>query len=312
MCSSMKNCSINRYADVGLIHFMAYPQCMKGEGPILETLSEICVDDYFSLVEITWIKDPKVRKAAKAMLQQSGMRYAFGAQPTLLSQKLNLNDPDETGRGKAVDQIKASIDEAVEMGCEALAFLTGKDPGDTDRAEGMELLYESVTEICEYAQSRGSLKIALEVFDRVPYGKNAILGPTKDAVKFVEKVRARYDNFGLMQDLSHMPLLGETVEQLLEPAKDVLVHVHIGNCVMSDPSHPAYGDEHPCFGIVGGENGVDELAAFLEGLFKIGYLDGKTTKPLSFEIKPIAAFGETTDIIVANAKRTLNKAWARI
>lgn len=306
------NESIYKYADVGLIHFMAYPQTIKGEGPILETLAKICEDDYFTLAEITWIKDPEVRKAAKAMLQQSGMKYAFGAQPTLLTQKLNLNDPDEDGRKKAVAQIKAAIDEAAEMECSGLAFLSGRDPGAGDRDKGMELLLESVKEICDYARTRGNMPIALETFDQVEYGKNTILGPTRDAVAFAEKIRASYANFGLMLDLSHLPLLGESVSEMLEPAKDVLVHVHIGNCVMRDSNHPAYGDEHPRFGCEGGENGVDELAAFIEGLMKIGYLDGKTVRPMSFEVKPIAAFGETSEVVVANAKRALNKAWATV
>jgi len=302
--------SIYRYADVGLIHFMAYPQCMQGEGPILETLSTICADDYFTLVEITWIRDPDVRKAAKAMIAQAGMKCVYGSQPPLLSQKLNLNDPDQAGRRKAVDQVKANIDEAAEMGCGGLAFLSGRYPGDAGKARALELLYESVAELCEYAQGKGNLPIALETFDQVGYGKNALIGPTVDAVSFAEKVRAKYANFGLLLDLSHMPLLGETAKEMLIPARDVLGHVHIGNCVMSDSSHPAYGDNHPCFGIPGGENGVDELAAFLECLFEIGYLDGKTVRPLSFEVKPVAAYGETSEMVIANSKRVLNKAWA--
>jgi len=306
------NESIYKYADVGLIHFMAYPQTIKGEGPILETLAEICEDDYFTLVEVTWIKDPEVRKAAAVMIEQAGMRCAFGAQPTLLTQKLNLNDPDEEGRKKAVAQIKAAMDEAIELGASGLAFLSGKDPGPADRPKGMELLAESVRDICDYAKSKGNLPIALETFDQVEYGKNTILGPTRASVAFAEKIRATYPKFGLMLDLSHMPLLGESVDEMLKPAKDVLAHVHIGNCVMKDSSHPAYGDEHPRFGIPGGENGVGELAAFIEGLMRIGYLDGKTVKPLSFEVKPIAAFGETSEIVVTNAKRTLNKAWAMV
>lgn len=306
------NESIYKYADVGLIHFMAYPQCIKGEGPIIETLAKICEDDYFTLVEVTWIKDPKVRKAAAEMLKVSGMKVAFGAQPTLLTQKLNLNDPDEEGRKKAVAQIKAAIDEAAEIGSSGLAFLSGRDPGAADRAKGIELLFESVKEICEYAKTKANMPIALETFDQVEYGKNTILGPTKDSVAFAERVKSIYSNFGLMLDLSHLPLLGETVEQMLVPAKDVVAHVHIGNCVMRDASHPAYGDEHPRFGIEGGENDVEELAAFLAGLLKIGYLDGKTPKPLSFEVKPIGAWGETSEIVVANAKRALNKAWAKV
>ncbi len=304
--------SIYKYADVGLIHFMAYPQCIKGEGPILETLTKICVDDYFTLVEITWIKDPEVRKAAKAMMQQAGMKYAYGGQPTLLTQKLNLNDPDEAGRKKAVDQIKADIDEAYEMEASGLAFLSGRYPGPENKAKALDLLYESVSEICEYAQSKGDMPIALETFDQMECGKFSLLGPTVDSVAFAEKVKSRYPNFGLMLDLSHMPMLGESAEQMLGPARDLLVHVHIGNCVIKDSAHPAYGDEHPRFGCEGGENGVDELAEFLEALFKVGYLGSGRVMPLSFEVKPIAALGETSEIVIANAKRALNKAWAMI
>jgi len=310
MSSSDNIGSIYKYADVGLIHFMAYPQTMKGEGPVLETIQKICEDDYFTLTEITWIKDPEVRKAAKVMLQQAGMKYTFGGQPTLLTQKLNLNDPDETGRRKAIDQIKADIDEACEMECAGVAFLSGRDPGLSDRAKGIELLYESVIEICEYARDKGNMPVALETFDQVEYGKCTILGPTKDAVPFAERVKSKYRNFGLLLDLSHLPLLGEQVMEMLEPARDVLSHIHIGTCVMKDETHPAYGDEHPRFGLPGGEVGVDKLAAFLEGLFKIGYFDANGPKPMSFEVKPIAAFGESSEIVIANAKRTLNKAWA--
>jgi len=301
-----------KYADVGLIHFMAYPQTIKGEGPILETLAKICEDDYFTFVEVTWMNDPEVRKAAAKMISDAGMKCAFGGQPTLLTQKLNLNDPDPAGRKKAVDQIKIDIDQAVELGAVGTAFLSGKDPGAADKAKGLELLYESVCEICDYAKSKGDMPIALETFDQLDFGKNTILGPTRDSVAFAEKVRARYPKFGLMLDLSHLPLLSETVEQMLEPAKDVVAHIHIGNCVMKDSSHPAYGDEHPRFGIEGGENGVDELVKFLEGLFKIGYFNEDGPKPMSFEVKPIAAFGESSEIVIANAKRALNQAWARL
>jgi sugar phosphate isomerase/epimerase len=304
--------SIYKYADVGLIHFMAYPQTMTGEGPILETLAKICEDDYFTLVEVTWMKDPEVRKQAAAMIEQAGMKCAFGAQPTLLSQKLNLNDPNEAGRKKAVDQVKSCVDEANELGASGLAFLSGRDPGEGAREEGLQLLFESCLEICDYAAEKGDMPIALETFDQVEYGKNTILGPTEVAVDFTEAVQAYYPNFGLMLDLSHLPLLGETPWKMLYAARDVLAHVHIGNCVMRDPTHPAYGDEHPRFGIAGGENGVVELAEFLEALFRIDYFDGVTPKPLSFEVKPMAAYNESSELVIGSAKRALNKAWAMI
>lgn len=50
---------------VGLVHFMAFPATIKGEGPVLETIRKIAVDDYFSAIEITTIKDPEQRIAVK-------------------------------------------------------------------------------------------------------------------------------------------------------------------------------------------------------------------------------------------------------
>lgn len=306
------NESLYKYMDVGLIHFMAYPQTIKGEGPILETLAEIANDEYFTLVEVTWMKDPEVRQKAKEMLAQAGMAVAFGAQPALLTQKLNLNAEDDAERKKAVDQIIACVDEAYFHNARGVAFLAGKDPGAAGRDKAKGLLMASVKQICKYAASKGTMPVLMETFDRLDFGKNAVLGPTQESVDFAAEVAKECPNFGLMLDLSHLPLLGETSKQMLTAGKPYLKHIHIGNCVMKDASHPAYGDEHPRFGIPGGENGVDELAEFLRVLLDIGYLDGKTPRPVSFEVKPIAAFGETTAAVVAGSKRTLNQAWAKI
>jgi hypothetical protein len=81
---------------------------------------------------------------------------------------------------------------------------------------------------------------------------------------------------------------------------------------MRDPSHPAYGDEHPAFGCEGGENGVIELAEFLAALFRFGYFNEDGPRPMSFEVKPIAAYNESPELVIASAKRTLNQAWAML
>jgi len=48
----------------GLVHFMAYPEVMKGEGSILEKLQKIAEDDFFTAVEIFWIKDEGFGRAS--------------------------------------------------------------------------------------------------------------------------------------------------------------------------------------------------------------------------------------------------------
>ena len=92
-----------KYMKVGLIHFMAYPSVIKGEGPIEETVRKIALDSYFNAVEITWIKDAGTRKNVRRILGSSYMTVAYGAQPRLLTTGLNINDTDEAGRRKAVE-----------------------------------------------------------------------------------------------------------------------------------------------------------------------------------------------------------------
>ena len=238
--------SMYKYMRVGLIHFMAYPDTMAGEGPILETIRKIAVDDYFNAIEITWIKDDKVREQVKKMLETSHMTVAYGSQPRLLTTGMNINDLDDAARKKALDNLKEGIDEAYYMGAEGFAFLSGKYEEDK-KEEAFAALVDSTKELCAYAKSKGNLRIALEVFDW-DVDKKSIIGPVDLAKRFAEEIRKEYDNFGLMVDLSHLPLLRESARESLIPVKDYIVHAHMGNAVAADPSLEAYGDAHPRFG----------------------------------------------------------------
>ena len=302
------NESMRKYMKVGLIHFMAYPSVIKGEGPIEETFRKIAVDDYFDAVEITWIKDPTVRKNVRKMIDTSHLDVAYGAQPRLLTTGLNINDLDETGRQKALASLKEGIDEAYEMGASGFAFLSGKYS--EDKVEpAYQALVSSTRELCAYAKAKGNLRVALEVFD-FDIDKKSLIGPVALAKRFAEEIRGEFDNFGLMVDLSHLPLLHESPAESLLPVKDYIVHAHMGNCVVKDPSHPVYGDAHPRFGYPGGENDVDELVEYLRVLLSIGFLNKETRPFVSFEVKPVG--DEDPDLVVANAKRVLNLAWEQV
>jgi len=298
-----------KYMRLGIVHFMIFPETMKGEGPILETMSKILNDPFFQAIEITWIKDDEVRERAKDLLWESGKVVAYGAAPPLLVNKLSLCATDDTIRQKAVEQIKACIDEAVVLGAGGVAVLSTTFEGEDKKEKQTALLIESLKELCDYAKERGK-NLVLESFDRVPFGKNCLIGPTQEAVKVSEAVRADYDNFGLLIDLSHLPLLGETSRQALGIAREHLVHVHVGNCVMRDPSHPAYGDNHPPFGIPEGENDVEDLAEFLEALFEIGYLKEGGDNIVSFEVMPLP--GQTSEEVIESTKHVFYEAWERL
>ena len=79
---------------------------------------------------------------------------------------------------------------------------------------------------------------------------------------------------------------------------------------MKDKNQVGYGDEHPRFGIKGGENDVAELVEYLRALLDIGYLNPDNPPFLSFEVKPLP--GESHEVVIASTKRTLKEAWARV
>jgi len=302
------NESLHKFMKVGLVHFMAYPATIKGEGPVLETIKKLAVDDYFTAIEITTIKDNDDRKKAKQILETSHMKVCYGAQPRLLINNLNVNDLNEEGRQKALVNLREGIDEAYEMGAVGFAFLSGRYEEATKEAS-YQALIKSTKEICSYVKSKGSMNVALEVFD-YDVDKKSLIGPAPLALRYAKEIREEHEHFGLMVDLSHIPLIHETIEESLLPVKDYIVHAHIGNCVVKSSDMPGYGDLHPRFGFPNGENDVDQVADYLKVLFNIGFINDKKPPIVSFEIKP---FGdEDPDVVIANAKRTLNEAWARL
>ena len=300
------NESMKKYMKTGLIHFMAFPSVMKGEGPILETLAKIAGDDYFDAVEISWIKDDAVRAAAKKMLDSSGITVVYGASPALLTTGRNINDTDEAKRREAVEDLKAGIDEADEMGAKGISYLSGKYEEAT-KEQSYRALVQSTWELCEYAAPKGII-VELEVFD-YDVDKCSLIGPVTLAKRFAEEIRAKHANFGLIVDLSHLPLIRETAEEAILPVKEYITHAHIGNAVVI-PGLDAYGDMHPRFGFPNSANDVPELAEFLKILWDIGFLNAENPPVVSFEVKPWG--DEDSDMVIANAKRTLNAAWAQL
>ncbi len=289
---------------------MAFPATMKGEGPILETCHQILADDFFEVIEITWIKDPAVRAKVKGLLATAGVEVKHGGQPRLLTQKLDLNSADETARLRAIDEIKRAVEEAAEMGIKDVGLLSGADVAPAQRPAAMNRLENSLVELCRHAAGFGC-NIVLEVFDR-DIDKKCLIGPAATAREIAERVKRSCTNFGLMVDLSHIPLLGESPAQALQPVREHIAHIHIGNAYFKDRKDPAWGDQHPRFGYPGSANDVPEIVAFLRELFEIGYLrtDGTRRGAVSFEIKPVG--DEDPTVMIAASKRKLIEAWANL
>lgn len=294
------------YVRLGIVHFMAFPQCLKGEGPIVETVERIVHDEFFDAIEIAWVKDDAAREKVRGLFASSHMETAYGVHPRLLTQKLDLNSLDAAERKRAVEETKRGIDEAKYLGCDGVAFLSGRAPKPGTEEEAKKAFIESCYEICEHA---APLPVHLETFD-MDIDKCCFVGKSDLAREIALRVRRRCPNFGLLLDLSHIPIQHEKPGAAIATAADVLTWAHVGNAYIKDRNDPAYGDQHPRFGYPGSFNGVAELTDFLAALFKCGYLAPGKRPVVSFEVKPMP--GETSDAVIANCKRTWREAWSRL
>jgi sugar phosphate isomerase/epimerase len=117
--------SWHRYLRLGIVHFMAFPQVLRGDGPIVESLRQIAGDEFFTAIELGWVNDASTRAAASALLRESHLSVGFGAQSALLVTKSNLNALDEPERKKAVTLVQQCIDQAAELGAKRVAVLSG-------------------------------------------------------------------------------------------------------------------------------------------------------------------------------------------
>ncbi|MCB2185052.1 MAG: sugar phosphate isomerase/epimerase [Deltaproteobacteria bacterium] len=299
---------MDAYLKMGLVHFMAYPQLAGGTGPWAETAARIGRDTFFTAIEVTHIADPAEREKVRDVCRLAKLALGFGAHPPILGGRLNLNSLDQGERRAAVNRLKELLEEAIYLEAESFVVLSGKDPGEADREAAVEALVASLGELCAYSAERGGPPVIAEVFD-CAVDKCCLLGPAPLAARVAQMVKASHQNFGLLVDLSHIPLLGETPRQALEPVAEHLMAAHIGNAV-TVPAMPGYGDYHPIFGTPGSCNDVPEVLEFLRVLKEIGFLDGVKRPMVSFEIKPME--GQDPELVIANAQRVMNLAWAQL
>ncbi len=306
----MENFSIYRFMKLGIVHFKAFPEVSRGEGPIVETLRKIVEDDFWTAVEVGWMKDIKVRNEARKLLETSHMEVCYANQPRMFSNKLDLNAFDPKERRKAIGMMKNGIDEAFDLGASAIRVFSGKHPGEEKKEEAKKILVDSLKEVCQYTNEQGRMEIYMKVFD-YDIDKNFLIGHFKDAAEVAKELHKEFSNFGVLADLSHFPLLRETPEEAIPLVMQYPMHFHIGNCLFRDRRHPTYGDRQPRFGIPGGEIDMPQVRDYFNLLLDLKLLNPEKRPVLSAEVRPLLA-EDTSEVVIASTKRVIKEAWALV
>ena len=289
--------SIHKYFQVGTIQWMSYPN----RDP-LESLKAIAKDDFFDAIELKGFGEKN--EEAKKILDQSHLKVCYGAQPRHLGPKLNPNAIDEEERKKAEATLLEAVDEAEYLGAKGIAFLAGKWEKDT-KEEAYNQLLKTTRNVCSYAAAKG-MNVELEVFD-FDMDKAALIGPAPLAARFAADMRTSHSNFGLLVDLSHFPTTYETSRFVVQTLRPYITHLHFGNAVVKKGCD-GYGDLHPRFGYPNSANDTPELLDYLRVLKEEGFF--RAEEPLVFSMEVTLRPGEDEDIVLANTKRVLNRAWA--
>ena len=291
--------SIHKYFQIGTIQWMSHPTY-----PLLESIRKIACDEFFDALEVCRIADDSLREQAKNLLAQSHLKVCYGAQPRLLGPRLNPNALDEEDRKKAESTLLEAVDEAEYLGARGIAFLAGKWTAE-HKDEHYAQLLKTTRAVCDYALTK-NMMVELEVFD-YDMDKAALIGPAPYAAEYAADMRKTHSNFGLLVDLSHFPTTYETSQFVIRTLRPYITHFHIGNAVVKNGCE-AYGDQHPRFGFPNGANDTNQLLDFFRVLKEEGFFNAQNPYVLSFEVKPWK--DEDADIILANTKRTINRAWA--
>ncbi len=292
-------------AKIGVVLGTSFP--FTQGGPSVEDALNIVADDpYFSVVELGPLSAPTDPGRVVSLCEQSRLTVAYAAGPAIFGRALSLNAREAEARLAAIEALQGCIQEAIALRAERVTLVSGPQASPEVRSAELDLLVDSLMRLCEYSAARGGPPIDLETFDSAIERKR-LLGPTALAVEVAHRVRHQFPSFGLLIDMSHIPLLGESIPQALELAREVLAHIHLGNCILRDHQNPGYGDSHPRFGMPGSENGVEQLRATLQTLLDLGFINSSDPPILSFEVRPRP--NESPRAILAGNKRALEAAW---
>ena len=88
-----------------------------------------------------------------------------------------------------------------------------------------------------YVSDNSEMKVVLEPGDR-DIDKKFLLGPTKESAEVIEMARQKgCKNLGIMIDMGHLPLFGESFQHAIQTAGKLLWHVHLGSCILKNKTH---------------------------------------------------------------------------
>lgn len=258
-----------------------YPDSITDGQVHTETLKKIVKTDLVDAIDC-WCWRGERAKEEIAILKDSGkfINYnigdRFGEEISIPSSKI------EKERIYAYDTIMREIEYAIMAGAKKIVFGSGPDDREDHRG-ALERFFEFAMKIL--GQLPKDITLCLEPTDW-DIDKFFLCGPLSESVELAEKVRENgVSNFGLLLDMTHVPIMHETIEGAIDKSKHVLTHIHLGNAVIKNKNNPFYGDKHIPWSYPDSEYTEKDGVRFLRKLKETGYME-KENATVSFEMRP--------------------------
>ena len=266
---------------LGVNHQFLYPQAMKDAREHRLTLQKLSATGLVDALDC-WVW-PEKRQADEEIraLKDSGKWINYNIGDRIMDEPCFPASPDAARRERALDILKREVGYAVECGAGKIVIGSGPDVPD-DRQAGKDRFADILMRLRD--EIPPGVILALEPTDRT-IDKHYLFGPAGETAQFLRDMRQRgFANIGMLLDMCHIPIMGDTLETAVSDSADVLVHIHLGNCIIKNPRHPFYGDKHVPWGIPESEYGAEEAAAFASLLCGAGYFAGDHST-VSFEMR---------------------------
>ena len=299
---------ITKYARLGLVHHMLYPECMVDAEVHVQTLEIFVRRDDIETFDCCLPYGQEQRDRLVKAIRQSGKEDIAFALHHFPFDKFKLAATSYSEQSQVKLIIKDMIVQAAAIGATGFSFGAGRPSAN----EAVDVDFEAFTNYCRWLCSElkpHGITALLEPFDTA-VDKRFLYGPTKTCVELIESLKSDIDNFGIELDLAHVPLMSESFEHAIKTVAPHLKRVHLGNCVLKDKSNPRYGDTHPPIGFEGGQIDIPELTEILSLLLEVGFLNKKYRGSTLLEMTPWP--GRSVEDTIADNSERIQKAWEAV
>jgi sugar phosphate isomerase/epimerase len=295
-------------AQPGVVISNAWPQSRGTDGATLQAIEEVLARfPFFEAYQTVDIPVAAERRAIRRLLGDRGRPHTYTLTRVLGEQKLNLSSLDQGNRQRAVATVIAQFDHAVEAGARTVAVISGSRPADpAKRPEALQALEDSLEQLAAAIARHPGLELLIEPLDYEAHKRNT-LGTTVEAVAICRRLAAKQLRLTLCIDTAHLILNGEETVECVGLARDFITEFHFCNPV-TDRSSPVYGDQHLPFGKPGVVD-IDEIAGFMAGLHRSGYLTAGVRPRVYCEVMQLGNMASLG--VVDHCQQALLQGWAR-